>query len=53
MGKHKLKYKSMKFPSSRQNGTLIPDQDSESDVQEFALPKKRVVKPGKNPYVAR
>lgn len=50
MGKHRLKFKIMKF---RQNGTLIPDQDSDSDVQEFALPKKRIVKPGKSPYVTR
>lgn len=40
--------------SSRRNGTLVPDDDdSDSDLQEFPLPKKRIIKPGKSTYVAR
>jgi len=39
--------------SSRRNGTLVPDDDSDSDLQEFSLPKKRIIKPGKSTYVAR
>ncbi|XP_078354119.1 uncharacterized protein LOC144638743 isoform X3 [Oculina patagonica] len=35
--------------SSRRNGTLVPDDDeSDSDLQEFSLPKKRIIKPGKS-----
>ncbi|XP_048587427.1 EF-hand calcium-binding domain-containing protein 14 isoform X6 [Nematostella vectensis] len=53
MGRHKLhKPKTMKF-TSRKNGTLLPDDDSDSDMAEFALPKKRILKPGKGSYVAR
>ena len=40
--------------SSRKTGTLVPnDDDSDSDLQEFSLPKKRIIKPGKSTYVAR
>ena len=39
--------------SSRKNGTLVPEDDSDSDLQEFTLPKKRIIKPGKSTYVAR
>lgn len=46
------KHKNMKL-SSRKNGTLVPDEDSDSDLQEFPLPKKRIIKPGKSTYVAR
>ena len=49
MGKRKSKMKL----SSRKNGTLVPDDDSDSDLQEFPLPKKRIIKPGKSTYVAR
>ena len=49
MGKHKAKMKL----SSRKNGVLIPEDDSDSDLQEFSLPKKRIIKPGKSTYVAR
>ncbi|XP_068726699.1 EF-hand calcium-binding domain-containing protein 14-like isoform X3 [Montipora capricornis] len=49
MGKRK---REMKL-SSRKNGTLVPDDDSDSDLQEFTLPKKRIIKPGKSTYVAR
>lgn len=51
-GMTKRKFK-MKLPS-RRNGTLVPDDDdSDSDLQEFPLPKKRIIKPGKSTYVAR
>lgn len=49
MTKRKFKMKL----SSRRNGTLVPDDDSDSDLQEFSLPKKRIIKPGKSTYVAR
>lgn len=50
MGKRKA---TMKL-SSRKTGTLVPnDDDSDSDLQEFSLPKKRIIKPGKSTYVAR
>lgn len=50
MNKRKTKMKL----SSRRNGTLVPDDDdSDSDLQEFPLPKKRIIKPGKSTYVAR
>ena len=49
MGKRKSKMKL----SSRKNGTLVPDDDSDSDLQEFPLPKKRIITPGKSMYVAR
>ena len=39
--------------SSRKNGTLISDDESDSDLQEFPLPKKRIIKPGKSTFVAR
>ena len=39
--------------SSRRNGTLVPDDESDSDLQEFSLPRKRIIKPGKSTYVAR
>lgn len=49
MTKRKFKMKL----SSRRNGTLVPDDDSDSDLQEFSLPKKRIIKPGKSTYIAR
>lgn len=49
MGKRKSEMKL----SSRKNGTLVPEDDSDSDLQEFSLPKKRIIKPGKSTYVAR
>lgn len=49
MGKRKTKMKL----SSRKNGTLISDDESDSDLQEFPLPKKRIIKPGKSAFVAR
>ena len=49
MGKHKTKMKL----SSRKNGTLISDDESDSDLQEFPLPKKRIIKPGKSTFIAR
>lgn len=49
MTKRKFKMKL----SSKRNGTLVPDDDSDSDLQEFSLPKKRIIKPGKSTYVAR
>lgn len=39
--------------SSRKNGMLISDDESDSDLQEFPLPKKRIIKPGKSTFVAR
>ena len=54
MVKRKLKRNTMKL-SGRRNGSLLPDEyESDSDViQEFALPKKRIIKPGKSAYTAR
>ena len=49
----KKRKRKMKLSSSRRNGTLVPDDESDSDLQEFSLPRKRIIKPGKSTYVAR